>query len=98
VTAAGTEEEQAMGTIDDARAAASGFRQASDQTMVLLQSAGETITQAQAAFAARLGPTRHPQVSEVEARCQVARAKIAEALQALDAARHAADQFRASLA
>jgi hypothetical protein len=86
-----------MGTIDEARAAAGGFHQASEQSMVMLQAAGETVGQAAGAFLHRLGPTRHAQVVEVEARCQVARQKIAEAIQALDAARQAADRFRASL-
>jgi hypothetical protein len=86
-----------MGTIDQARSAAGGFHQSSEQSMVMLQAAGEAIGQAQAAFLGRLGPTRHVQVVEVEARCQVAKQKIAEAIQALDAARQAADQFRASL-
>ncbi|MDQ1287050.1 MAG: hypothetical protein QG622_615 [Actinomycetota bacterium] len=86
-----------MGTIDQARAAATGFHQASEQGIVMLQSAGESVGQAQAAFLGKLGPTRHVQVVEVEARCAVARQKIAEAIQALDAARQAADLFRASL-
>lgn len=86
-----------MGTIDEARAAAGGFRQASEQGMVMLQAAGEAVGQAQSAFLHRLGPTRHLQVVEVEARCQVARQKIAEAVQALDAARQAADRFQVSL-
>ncbi len=86
-----------MGTIDEARAAAGGFHQASEQSMGMLRAAGEAVGQAQTAFLGRLGPTRHLQVVEVEARCQVARAKIAEAIQALDAARQAADRFRSSL-
>jgi hypothetical protein len=61
------------------------------------EAAGEAIGQAQSAFLHQLGPTRQVQVIEVEARCQVARQKIAEAIQALDAARQAADRFRASL-
>lgn len=86
-----------MGTIDQARAAAAGFHQSSEQSMVMLRAAGESVGQAQTAFLGRLGPTRHVQVVEVEARCAAARQKIAEALQALDAARQAADMFRASL-
>ena len=86
-----------MGTIDQARAAAAGFRSASEQSMVMLQAAGESVGQAQVAFLTRLGPTRHVQVLEVEARCAVARQKIAEAIQALDAARQAADSFGAAL-
>jgi hypothetical protein len=86
-----------MGTIDEARAVAAGFHHSSEQGMQLLQSAGQTVAQAQVAFLGRLGRTSHVKVIEVEARCQVARQKIAEALQALDAARQAADSFRASL-
>jgi len=86
-----------MGTIDDARAAASGFHAASEQGMGMLQAAGEAVGQAQTAFLTRLGATHNVQVVEVEARCAVARQKIAEAVQALDAARQAADRFRASL-
>jgi hypothetical protein len=86
-----------MGTIDEARAVAAGFHQQSEQGMQLLANAGQTVAQAQVAFLGRLGRTSHVKVIEVEARCQVARQKIAEAIQALDAARQAADQFRASL-
>jgi hypothetical protein len=86
-----------MGTIDQARSAAAGFHQASEQSMAMLKAAGEAVGQAQVAFLGQLGPTRHLQVVEVEARCQVARQKIAEAIQALDAARQASDRFRASL-
>jgi len=86
-----------MGTIDQARAAAAGFHQASEQSMLMLRAAGEAVGQAQVAFLGRLGPTRHVQVVEVEARCQIARQKVAEAIQALDAARQAADRFRSSL-
>lgn len=86
-----------MGTIDQARAAAAGFHQASEQSLAMLRGAGEGVGQAQVAFLGRLGPTRHVQVVEVEARCAVARQKIAEAIQALDAARQAAETFRASL-
>jgi hypothetical protein len=86
-----------MGTIDQARATATGFRQSCDESMVMLQAAGESIGQAQTAFLGTLGLTRHVQVVEVEARCAAARQKIAEAIQSLDAARQAADMFRASL-
>jgi hypothetical protein len=86
-----------MGTIDTARAVAAGFHQQSEQSMTMLQAAGQTVATAQAAFLGQLGRTSHAKVIEVEARCQVARQKIAEALEALAAARQAADQFRASL-
>jgi hypothetical protein len=86
-----------MGTIDEARAVAAGFHTQSEQSMQQLTAAGQAVAQAQAAFLGRLGRTSHVKVIEVEARCQVARQKIAEAIQALDAARQAADQFRASL-
>jgi len=86
-----------MGTIDEARAAAGGFRQQAEQAMGLLQQAGRTIGEAQVAFLGKLGRTGNHKVIEVEARCEVARQKVAEALQALDAARQAADQFRGSL-
>lgn len=86
-----------MGTIDQARAAAAGFQQASEQGAALLRAAAEAVDQARAGFLGQLGPTRHAQVVEVEARCQVAKQKIAEAVQALEAARQASDQFRASL-
>jgi hypothetical protein len=86
-----------MGTIDEARAVAAGFHQQSEAGMQMLAGAGQAVAQAQTAFLGRLGRTSHVKVIEVEARCQVARQKIAEAIQALDAARQAADQFRASL-
>jgi len=86
-----------MGTIDEARSAAAGFHQQCDQGMQLLTAAGQHVAKAQTAFLGRLGRTSHARVVEVEARCQVARQKVAEAIQALDAARQAADQFRASL-
>ena len=86
-----------MGTIDEARAVAAGFHQQTEQTMQVLAGAGQAVATAQVAFLGRRGRTRHVKVVEVEARCQVARQKIAEAIQALDAARQAADQFRASL-
>jgi hypothetical protein len=86
-----------MGTIDEARAVAAGFHTSSEQSMQLLATAGQTVAQAQVAFLGRLGRTSHVKVIEVEARCQVARQKIAEAIAALDAARQAAEQFRASL-
>jgi hypothetical protein len=76
---------------------AAGFHTQSEQSMQQLTAAGQAVAQAQAAFLGRLGRTSHVKVIEVEARCQVARQKIAEAIQALDAARQAADQFRASL-
>jgi len=86
-----------MGTIDEARAVAAGFHQQTEQSMQALAGVGQTVSQAQVAFLGRIGRTSHVKVIEVEARCQVARQKIAEAIQALDAARQAADQFRASL-
>jgi hypothetical protein len=86
-----------MGTIDEARAAAGGFHHQADHGIGLLQQAGRTITEAQLAFLGRLGRTSNHTVIEVEARCQVAKQKVAEALQALDAAKQAADRFRGSL-
>jgi len=86
-----------MGTIDEARAVAAGFGQSSEQALGMLTSAGQTIAQAQTAFLTRLGPTSHAKVAEVEARCQVARQKVAEAIAALDAARRAAGEFRSGL-
>jgi hypothetical protein len=86
-----------MGTIDTARAVAAGFHQQSEQSMTMLKAAGQTVTQAQTAFLGQLGRTSHVKVIEVEARCQLARQKIAEAIEAMDAARQAAEQFRASL-
>jgi len=86
-----------MGTIDEARAVAAGFHQQAEQSMQALAGTGQAVANAQVAFLGRLGRTSHVKVIEVEARCQVARQKIAEAIQALDAARQAADQFRASL-
>ncbi len=86
-----------MGTIDEARAVAAGFHTQTEQSMQALASTGQAVAQAQVAFLGRLGRTSHVKVLEVEARCQVARQKIAEAIQALDAARQAADQFRSSL-
>jgi hypothetical protein len=86
-----------MGTIDEARAAAGSFNQKAEQSMTLLQGAGRGIADAQVAFLARLGRTSNHKVVEVEARCEAAKQKVAEAIQALNAARQAADQFRASL-
>jgi hypothetical protein len=86
-----------MGTIDEARAAAGTFSQRAEQGMTMLQGAGRTIADAQVALLGRLGRTGNPRVVEVEARCEVARQKVAEAIQALNAARQAADQFRASI-
>jgi hypothetical protein len=86
-----------VGTIDEARAVAAGFHTQCEQSMQLLTGAGQRVADAQVAFLGRLGRTSHVKVVEVEARCQVARQKIAEAIQALDAARQAAEQFRASL-
>jgi|NGEPerStandDraft_6_1074524.scaffolds.fasta_scaffold352995_1 hypothetical protein len=86
-----------MGTIDEARAAAGGFHHQAEHGMGLLQQAGRTIGDAQVAFLATLGRTSNHTVIEVEARCEVAKHKVAEALQALDAARQAADRFRGSL-
>ncbi len=86
-----------MGTIDEARAVAAGFHQQTEQTRLVGAGGGQAVSPAQVAFLGRLGRTSHTKVIEVEARCQVARQKIAEAIQALDAARQAADQFRSSL-
>jgi uncharacterized protein YukE len=87
-----------MGHLDDARAAAAAFRQQVEQNTNMLQAGGQKIAEAQQAFRGRLGQTSNPKVTEVDARCNDAKQKLAEAIQALTAARQAAEQFAASLA
>jgi uncharacterized protein YukE len=87
-----------MGHLDDARAAAATFRQKTEQNMAMLQAAGQKIAESQQEFRGRLGQTSNPRVGEVDARCNVAKEKVAEAIQALAAAREAAEQFAATLA
>lgn len=86
-----------MGHIDDARAAVATFRQDTEQNIQLLQSGGQKIADAQQGFHGRLGQTSHQKVAEIDARCNLAKQKVAEAIQALAAARQAAEQYAASL-
>jgi hypothetical protein len=86
-----------MGHLDDARAAVAAFRQETEQNINMLQSGGQKIAEAQQGFHGRLGKTSHQKVAEIDARCNLAKQKVAEGIQALAAARQAAEQFAASL-
>lgn len=86
-----------MGNMDDARAASAALREQVGQGIGRLQGVGQNVSAAQQGFRGRLGSTSHPKVVEAEARCRQAQQKINEAIQALGAAREAADQFSSSL-
>jgi hypothetical protein len=86
-----------MGHLDDARAAVAAFRQETEQNINLLQSGGQKIAEAHQRFRGQLGQTSNQKVAEVDARCNLAKQKAAEAIQALAAARQAAEEFAASL-
>jgi hypothetical protein len=91
------QEDTTVGHLDDARAAAAAFRTQTEQNINMFQAGGQKIAESQQAFRGRLGQTSNPKVGEVDARCNDAKQKIAEAIQALAAARQAAEQFAASL-
>lgn len=86
-----------MGSIDEARAAAAMLRQQYGQGIGQLQSVGQSVGAAHQALRGRLGTTSHPKVLEAEGRCREAQRKIAEAIQALNAANEAAAEFSAGL-
>lgn len=87
-----------MGSFDEARAAAATFRQQIEQNIVQLQSIGQGVSGTQQGFRSRVGTTQQEKMLAVEARCQEAKQKVAEAIQALTAAREAAGQFSTALA
>lgn len=86
-----------MGHLDDARAAVAQFRQNTEQNMNMMQASGQKVAESQQQFHGQLGKTSNPKVAEVDAACNTAKQKVSEALQALNAARQAAEQFAASL-
>jgi hypothetical protein len=86
-----------MGSFDESRAACATFKQQATKAIGQLQAGGQEVTAAQQAFRTRLGSTSNPKVLEVEARCQDARQKVAEAIQVLMAANEAAIQFASGL-
>ena len=86
-----------MGSLDEARAASATCKQQAGQLAGQLQAAGKGVVDAQQNFRGRLGSTSNPKVVEVEARCQAAKEKVAEAIQLLMAAGEAASQFSAGL-
>ncbi|MBT8228440.1 MAG: hypothetical protein HKP61_17810 [Dactylosporangium sp.] len=88
---------KAMGSLDEARAAAATFRQQLEQNITQLQSAGQGVISSQQGLRGRIGSTNQPKMLEAEARCQDARQKIAEAIQSVTAAREAAGHFSAAL-
>jgi|GEM_PF-3051137 len=86
-----------MGSLDEARGASTAYGQQAEQCIGQLQAAGQQISEAQQAFRGRLGNTSHPKVGEVDARSQEAKQRVHDAIQALNAAREAANQFAAGL-
>ena len=86
-----------MGSMDDARTAAAVLRQQITDEIGQLQGIGQSVGSAQQELRGRLGRTSHPKVLETEGRCREAQQKIAEAIQALNAASEAAARFSTGL-
>ena len=86
-----------MGSFEEARAAVATFGERIGQNIGQLQGVGQQVIATHQGFRGRVGTTRQEEYRDVEARCQDAKQKVAEAIQALYAARAAASQFGSSL-
>lgn len=86
-----------MGSFEEARAAIATFEQQLNQNISQLQGIGQSVTAVQQSFVGRVGSTHQEKYRDVESRSHEAKQKVAEAIQALNAAKEAATQFGASL-
>jgi hypothetical protein len=82
-----------MPSLEEARAAVTTFGQRVEQNVGQLQGAGQGVVAAQRGYQDRLGHTSQENYRKVENTSQVARQRIADAIQELNGASAAARSF-----